>query len=45
MDLYSRLIPVYDMALMEKTTDAYLLQYKWCQGINNLQDVWETGDG
>ena len=22
-----------------------LLAYKWCQGINNLQDVWETGDG
>ena len=21
-----------------------LLAYKWCQGINNLQDVWETGD-
>ena len=19
--------------------------YKWCQGINNLQDVWETADG
>ena len=22
-----------------------LLAYKWCQGVNNLQDVWETGDG
>lgn len=22
-----------------------LLAYKWCQGINNLQDIWETGDG
>ncbi|PIO53300.1 hypothetical protein TELCIR_25369, partial [Teladorsagia circumcincta] len=22
-----------------------LLVYKWCQGINNLQDVWETGEG
>ena len=22
-----------------------LLTYKWCQGINNLQDVWETSDG
>ena len=22
-----------------------MLVYKWCQGINNLQDVWETADG
>ena len=22
-----------------------LLTYKWCQGINNLNRVWETGDG
>ncbi|RMX51401.1 hypothetical protein pdam_00020809 [Pocillopora damicornis] len=22
-----------------------LLTYKWCQGINNLQDVWETSEG
>ena len=22
-----------------------LLVYKWCQGINNLTDVWETNDG
>lgn len=22
-----------------------LLVYKWCQGINNLQDIWETADG
>ncbi|CBY39724.1 unnamed protein product, partial [Oikopleura dioica] len=22
-----------------------LLVYKWCQGINNLQEVWETGEG
>ena len=19
--------------------------YKWCQGINNLTDIWETSDG
>lgn len=19
--------------------------YKWCQGINNLTDIWETGEG
>ncbi|KAH8929155.1 PROCN-domain-containing protein [Atractiella rhizophila] len=22
-----------------------LLVYKWCQGINNLEDIWETADG
>jgi pre-mRNA-processing factor 8 len=22
-----------------------LLVYKWCQGINNLHDVWETKEG
>ena len=22
-----------------------LLVYKWCQGINNLNDIWETKDG
>eukprot|EP00041_Stephanoeca_diplocostata_P037416 m.1416831 g.1416831 ORF g.1416831 m.1416831 type:complete len:2325 (-) comp25031_c0_seq1:164-7138(-) len=22
-----------------------LLVYKWCQGINNLQDVWDTSEG
>ena len=22
-----------------------LLTYKWCQGINNLQEVWETSEG
>ncbi len=22
-----------------------LLGYKWCQGINNLTDIWETGEG
>lgn len=22
-----------------------LLVYKWCQGINNLTDIWETGEG
>ncbi|KAF4399746.1 hypothetical protein CsatB_012958 [Cannabis sativa] len=73
MDLYSYLIPVYEIEPLEKITDAYLdqylwyegdkrhlfpnwikpadseppplLVYKWCQGINNLQDVWDTGDG
>jgi pre-mRNA-processing factor 8 len=71
MDLYSHLIPVYDIEPLEKITDAYLdqylwyeadkrnlfpnwikpadseppplLVYKWCQGINNLTDVWEVG--
>uniref|UniRef100_A0A0M3HZ85 MPN domain-containing protein n=1 Tax=Ascaris lumbricoides TaxID=6252 RepID=A0A0M3HZ85_ASCLU len=73
MDLYSHLVPVYDIEPLEKVTDAYLdqylwyeadkrrlfpcwikpgdteppplLTYKWCQGINNLQDVWDTNDG
>lgn len=73
MDLYSHLVPVYDVEPLEKITDAYLdqylwyeadkrrlfpqwikpadteppplLVYKWCQGINNLQDVWESGEG
>lgn len=22
-----------------------LLVYKWCQGINNLQDVWDVNEG
>ncbi|KAF9149939.1 Pre-mRNA-processing-splicing factor 8 [Linnemannia schmuckeri] len=73
MDLYSHLIPVYDIEPLEKISDAYLdqylwyeadkrhlfpawikpgdsepaplLVYKWCQGINNLTDVWETSEG
>uniref|UniRef100_A0A183BZ37 MPN domain-containing protein n=1 Tax=Globodera pallida TaxID=36090 RepID=A0A183BZ37_GLOPA len=73
MDLYSHLIPVYDIEPLEKVTDAYLdqylwyeadkrrlfpswvkpadteppplLVYKWCQGINNLQSVWDTSEG
>lgn len=72
MDLYSHLIPVYDIEPLEKITDAYLdqylwyeadkrrlfpnwikpadsepapmLVYKWCQGINNLTDVWDTSE-
>ena len=73
MDLYSHLIPVYDVEPLEKITDAYLdqylwyesdkrhllpnwvkpadteppplLVYKWCQGVNNLDDVWDTAEG
>ncbi|KAJ3744505.1 hypothetical protein DFH05DRAFT_1617530 [Lentinula detonsa] len=39
---------------IEKITGAYfdqflffdlLLVYKWCQGINNLTDIWETSEG
>jgi pre-mRNA-processing factor 8 len=72
-DLYSHLIPVYEIEPLEKITDAYLdqylwyesdkrhlfpnwvkpgdseppplLVYKWCQGINNLADVWDTSKG
>jgi pre-mRNA-processing factor 8 len=70
MDLYSHLIPVYEIEPIEKITDAYLdqylwfeadkrqlfpnwikpgdtepsplLVYKWCHGINNLSDIWDT---
>ncbi|XP_074597718.1 pre-mRNA processing factor 8 isoform X2 [Brevipalpus obovatus] len=73
MDLYSHLIPVYEVEPLEKITDAYLdqylwyeadkrrlfppwikpadseppplLVYKWCQGINNLHNVWDTSEG
>lgn len=73
MDLYSHLIPVYQINPLEKITDAYLdqylwfeadkrhlfpawvkpadseppplLVYKWCQGVNNLHDVWSTNKG
>jgi pre-mRNA-processing factor 8 len=73
MDLYSHLIPVYEIEPLEKITDSYLDQYvwyesdkrhlfpnwikpadtepppllvfKWCQGINNLTDVWDTNEG
>ena len=73
MDMYSHLIPVYEIEPLEKITDAYLdqylwyeadkrhlfpswmkpsdsepaplLVYKWCQGINNLHDVWGTERG
>eukprot|EP00879_Flechtneria_rotunda_P006910 GHRR01007257.1.p1 GENE.GHRR01007257.1~~GHRR01007257.1.p1 ORF type:complete len:899 (+),score=282.95 GHRR01007257.1:227-2698(+) len=73
MDLYSHLIPVYEIEPLEKITDCYLdqyiwyeadkrmlfpnwvkpsdhepppwLVYKWCNGINNLQDIWETSEG
>eukprot|EP00727_Mastigamoeba_balamuthi_P012919 m51a1_g825 putative pre-mrna-processing-splicing factor 8 (2396) ;mRNA; r:710828-718228 len=72
-DMYSYLVPVYDVDPLEKITDAYLdqylwyeadkrhlfpnwvkpsdseppplLVYKWCQGINNLDRVWETSEG
>ncbi|KAL4539197.1 hypothetical protein Ndes2526B_g02544 [Nannochloris sp. 'desiccata'] len=72
-DLYTHLIPVYEIEPLEKITDAYLdaylwyesdkrrlfpnwikpadseppplLVYKWCQGINNLTDVWDTSRG
>ena len=73
MDLYSHLVPVYDVEPLEKITDAYLdqylwyeagkrhllpnwvkpadteppplLVYKWCLGVNNLADVWDTSKG
>ncbi|PJF18143.1 hypothetical protein PSACC_02043, partial [Paramicrosporidium saccamoebae] len=73
MDLYSHLLPVYDIEPLEKITDAYLDQYLWyeaekrnlfpswikpsdsepapllvykfCQGVNNMRDIWSTADG
>lgn len=73
MDLYSHLVPVYEVDPLEKITDAYLdqylwyeasirnlfpnwvkpadskppplLVYKWCEGINNLEDIWKVDDG
>jgi pre-mRNA-processing factor 8 len=71
MDMYTHLLPVYDVEPLEKITDAYLdqylwyeadkrhlfpnwikpsdspplLVYKWCQGINNLHEVWNTENG
>lgn len=73
MDLYSHLVPIYEVDPLEKITDAYLdqylwyegesrhlfpnwvkpsdseppplLVYKWCQGINNLANIWDTTDG
>ena len=69
MDLYSHLVPVYEIEPIEKITDAFLDQYLWyeadkrnlfpcwvkpsdseptplltykfCQGINNLHDIWD----
>lgn len=32
MDLYSHLIPVFDVEPLEKITDAYLDQYLWYEG-------------
>jgi pre-mRNA-processing factor 8 len=73
LDLYSHLIPIYEIEPLEKITDAYLdqylfyeadkrhlfpswikpadaeppplLVYKWCQGINNLHEIWNTEHG
>ncbi len=73
MDLYSHLVPVFEVEPLEKITDAYLdqylwyesdkrrlfpawikpsdseppplLVYKWCQGINNLSNIWDTAEG
>ncbi|PAA59458.1 hypothetical protein BOX15_Mlig008656g1, partial [Macrostomum lignano] len=73
MDLYSHVVPVYEVEPLEKITDAYLdqylwfeadkrrlfppwvkpgdsepvplLVYKWCQGLNNLSQVWDCDEG
>lgn len=36
MDLYSHLIPVYDIEPLEKITDAYLDQYLWYEGDKRM---------
>uniref|UniRef100_A0AC35TUB0 MPN domain-containing protein n=1 Tax=Rhabditophanes sp. KR3021 TaxID=114890 RepID=A0AC35TUB0_9BILA len=73
MDMYTHLIPVYEIEALEKVTDAYLDQYLWyeadkrrlfpnwikpadtepppllvhkfCFGINNLENIWDTTNG
>ncbi|KAJ0640030.1 putative ribonuclease H-like superfamily, PROCN domain, RNA recognition motif, spliceosomal PrP8 [Helianthus annuus] len=56
MDLYNYLIPVYEFEGDQhqlfpnwvKPADSEpppLLVYKYCQGINNLHSIWDTGDG
>ena len=46
MDLYSHLIPVYDIEPIEKITDAYLDQYLWYESDKrNLFPSWiKPGD-
>jgi len=72
-DMYSHLVPVYEIEPLEKITDCYLdqylwfqgdrrglfpnwvkpsdleppplLVYKWCLGVNNLTDIWDTAQG
>ncbi len=44
----SSLVPGPILVLRGGQTDTEpppLLVYKWCQGINNLTDIWETADG
>lgn len=41
MDLYSHIIPVYDIEPLEKITDAYLDQYLWYEADKrNLFPNW-----
>jgi hypothetical protein len=30
---------------LQDTEPPPLLVYKWCQGINNLNEIWETSEG
>ena len=46
MDLYSHLVPVYDVEPLEKITDAYLDQYLWYElfiiSINRLLSIFKS---
>ena len=39
MDLYSHLIPVYEVEPLEKITDAYLDQYLWYEADKRAESV------
>ncbi|KAF7795525.1 hypothetical protein EIP86_006687 [Pleurotus ostreatoroseus] len=38
-------LQVRNLFLAQDTKLPSLLVYKWCQGINNLTDLWETSEG
>ncbi|KAG9091169.1 pre-mRNA-splicing factor 8 [Ceratobasidium sp. 370] len=46
-DTYDKLIPCYDIEPVEKSQTLISAKsfYKWCQGINNLNEIWETSKG
>ncbi|KAF9645964.1 hypothetical protein BDM02DRAFT_3189263 [Thelephora ganbajun] len=45
-DIYDKLIPCHDIEPVEKITEKLVpLVYKWCQGTNNSNDIWERSEG